>query len=242
MRKILGVVLALSVALTLAACGSGEEEDPGTFRPVAYGQDERCYYLDEADLNLNGIPDEVDELRKDGLCQSAWAATYMPQWWLIAYAPYYFSPAYYDRYVPAPRRNLYRSRAGAFEKSHAGYIEAARTTTVWYNNKSKAIAHGDRFSYKTASFGSGNLRSGGFSSGMRCVSAPAEDRIEYEQVAQRSGGFSSGSRSTSTFSSGSRSSFSSPARTTSTRTNTPWKAPSFFGGNKSNTPKPRGCR
>lgn len=253
MKKLLTVLTGLAMCLAVAACETEDEESMDSYRPVAYGENNQCYYLDETDSDGDQVPDEVETLRQDNLCQATWVPRYMPDYWLVMYAPYYHSPAYYDRYVAAPYRNRYVARSMAWEKipSNMARVESSKARATWLSTKTNTRVPGTRIDYKTSAFGSGNLRSSGFTSGMRCVGAPepgskvdlGTPAIMNPILAQRSGG-SSSRPSGGGYSGGSRSSGGSSSRSGSgsgSVNRSPTRSPAVPGGRPGSSFRPS-CR
>lgn len=160
MKKFLATLGILGVSLLPLACSNSPDDD--VYRPAAFGENGQCYYVQDKS--------EADAMIADGSCDRSWAATPMPAYWLFMYAPFYHSPAYYDQYVPSHRRNTFISRTNAWEKNPTNIkqIDAAKSRATWKNSEGKTVA-GTRINYTKAGFGSGNVRSGGFSSGARCM-------------------------------------------------------------------------
>ncbi len=154
------LLLLLVAAIALTSCGLNLGPDrwvtQDVYRPAAFGENGQCYYVLD--------PNEVDALIADGLCQPAWRVTPAPAYWVARYAPYYDSPAYYDVYVRPDRRPLFRERQVAWEKVNSGLISSERARSTWVNAKGTPVA-GTKVDYAKASFGSGRLRSTGFSAG-----------------------------------------------------------------------------
>jgi hypothetical protein len=155
-----GAVLAVLVlVLGLAACSQGgDDEREVSYEPAAYGENGRCYYIEDED--------EVEALKEEGRCNRSWTPLIMPIFWYSMYAPYYGSLAYRDRYVPSARRAAFASKVGGWERSYANDIRANQARGSWAGSNGTRVS-GSAIDYSKATFGSGNARSGGFSSGGR---------------------------------------------------------------------------
>lgn len=187
-----GVVV---MAAILTACGPST---PTYYRPAAYGENGRCYYVQS--------PAEAMSLRAAGLCQASWVPYPMPLYWHLRYAGYYDSPAYSGVYVAPASRAAYTKAAQSFEKTNSAKIQTEQKRATWLatTGKKTATVSGSKVDYGKAGFSSGNVRSSGFSSGYRCSAA----FLPYggSSSGGRSGGFSSGGSRSGGFSSGGRSS------------------------------------
>lgn len=148
------LVVALLVAAGLTACGGGGQL---AYAPVAYGQNNQCYYLDD--------PAEAISLQQAGFCGPTgnyWVPTLMPLFWHTMYYPYYSSPAYYGTYVVASHRTVYVSTQKTFETQHSSEIKTASAKAKYKGSDGKTYT-GNKV--KKGSFSNGKK---GFGSGKKC--------------------------------------------------------------------------
>lgn len=151
-RKTVAAVATAAVLTTsLTGCGGSP-----TYRPSAFGADNRCYYVNS--------PLEVDQLRRDGLCPSSWAAYPAPQPWLYRYGSYYYSPAYVNHYVPEPSRRSTLSTGTTFLRDHKSDVQGAQRdatyVTVKKNGTVGKTVPGTKIAKQVSSgkFGGGSAR------------------------------------------------------------------------------------
>lgn len=153
----------------LAACGGSDDV---AYVPAAFGEDGKCYYVEDAD--------EVRVLRDDDLCERSWTPTPAPPYWLFLYMPYFSSPAYYDRYVPAQRRSGWQTRSTTFTQQNKTQIDAAQKTAKYRGSDGKTYTGAK---VKPGQFGSGNK---GFGNGTRkCSLGHGDGRIILGATAPR---------------------------------------------------------
>ena len=181
-RTSAALTAVVTALIILAGCGQ-DDSQPVTYTPAAYGIPGHCYYVDD--------PAEAIALRADGRCPASWAPTLMPVAWHERYYPYYDSPAYYGRYVPARSRTVFTqhettfghanktviaksSKTGTYRSSAGGTVSGAKVTTgkVHFGSGTSfgqtGTTHGGgtgRSGGGTVSHGGGTGRSGGSSSG-----------------------------------------------------------------------------
>ncbi len=139
------VVAALAVTGLLAATGCSKPEQRVAYRPVAYGADNQCWYVDD--------PGEVQKLVEDGLCQAGWASAPMPDHWRMRYWNYYSSPSYYDVYVPPTRRLTYAAALRSFGEARRSEIETASRQAMYVGSNGKTVT-ADKIG--VARYGGGN--------------------------------------------------------------------------------------
>lgn len=160
MRAFLAALLA---AVSLTACGSGQ---PVSYAPMAYGQNNQCYYLDD--------PAEAIALQHAGLCGPTgnyWVPTPMPLLWHQMYYPYYSSPAYYNTYVVVAHRTTFVSTQATFGRTYASQIKTESAQAKYRGSNGKTYT-GNRI--KPGSFSNGVK---GFGSGMKCALGPVTLQI-----------------------------------------------------------------
>lgn len=138
-------VLAAITAGSAAACGTSS---PVTYQPAAYGANGQCYY-DE-------YPAEAAALLASDACQPGWVPAPMPLAWQLMYYPYYSSPAYYGRYVPAGYRTVYVSHETTFRAQHAAAITTASKNAAYKSSSGKTVT-GKTVAASKARFGSGSV-------------------------------------------------------------------------------------
>ena len=83
MKRWAVAALAATAGL-LVVTGCAKPQERVAYRPIAYGADNQCWYVDD--------PEEVRYLVRDGLCQATWVPTPMPDSWRLQYWNYYSSP------------------------------------------------------------------------------------------------------------------------------------------------------
>lgn len=163
-------------AVVLTGCGTDWDEAPNYYKPAAYGENNKCYYVK--------YEDEAEELKEEGFCEDDDVIVVMPNYWLLMYSPYYFSPEYRNYYVPKKHRKAFKSYGTAFTiKNNEAIRKAQEKATYTDNNGNKVKGN----KVDTNKFGGGQKSSGG--SGVRICAAGASNVVV---VAGRGGG---GSRS-----------------------------------------------
>lgn len=182
MRKSLShLVLGVLIAVAgLTACGEAKADE---FIPATYGADGQCYYVESEE--------EVRVLKDDGLCEQAdrptqASSTTSGTEWLLLYALFLNSPAYYDRYVPAATRTVYIERRTEFNRVNDAKIKEYAPRAKYRGNDGK-IYTGDKV--KPGQFGNGGK---GFGGGTRKCSLSAVDAGAV--LAGTTGGSTGGSR------------------------------------------------
>ena len=149
----------LALALTgtlLVACGGGGGDDDTVqsqqletvYAPASFGDDdlELCYYVDSED--------EVRQLQADGLCEDDWQPYPAPQPYLLAFYPYFISPAYSSVYIPPQRRETFKSDAEVFRRNNEAAITKASATAVYKGSDGKTYT-GKQVASQPGSFGNG---------------------------------------------------------------------------------------
>jgi uncharacterized membrane protein YgcG len=142
-KWLMTVLVGVTAVAGLTACGGTT-----TYTPAAYGQTYggafHCYFVDD--------PAEATALIAAGLCQPHSVATVMPLWWHEEYYPYYSSPAYYGRYVPANHRTVFIHTQTTFGRTYSSAIRSYSSRAVY-----KSSTGGTRTGNKIgkAEFGSG---------------------------------------------------------------------------------------
>jgi hypothetical protein len=157
---VLGVLIA-TVGLT--ACGEAKADE---FIPATYGADGQCYYVESEE--------EVRVLKDDGLCEQADRPVHAGSDsastdWLLFYALYLNSPAYYNHYVPAATRTVYIERRTEFNRVNDAKIKEYAPRAKYKGNDGK-IYTGNKV--KPGQFGNGGK---GFGGGTRKCSMGAVD-------------------------------------------------------------------
>lgn len=155
MKLIAKSMTVLMIALGLVACGGNDKKV--AYRPVAFGENNQCYYVDN--------PAEAQMLINQGLCERHWAPTAMPVYWHQMYYPYYASPAYYNTYVPVATRTVYvtnqktwgqQNKTAIAEKAKAATYKASNGKTVPAEKiGATKYGAGNRFGPTGAKFGGG---------------------------------------------------------------------------------------
>lgn len=202
MKRLALSVAAAALMLTgLTACGGDDE----TYRPVAYGENGHCYYVED--------PHEIDALYSQGNCPRSWTPMIMPVYWHSMYYPYYSSPAYYNVYVPATTRAVYVQHETVYKTQHASEIKTASAKARYKNSSGKTVT-GNKIG--TAKFGGGSRTSGG--SGSRT------------KTCGMSAGVNGGAFINATTGGGSRSGGSTGGSRTSTRSGTGTRTTTRTGG------------
>ena len=181
-RRTIFVGIFAACALLLTACAENEPEE---YRPAAYGENNRCYYVDDED--------EVEKLYQSGDCPRSWTPFLMPIIWHQTYYPYYSSPAYYNNYVPTSKRSTYRSKSRAFGQRYSTQISTLSKTATYVSNTGKTVK-GDKVS--TQMFGGGSRTSGGGSRTRKCsLSVVSTDVVSLPDTVTGGGGGSRGGSS-----------------------------------------------
>lgn len=157
--KRFAVCLAVLVSTSvLTACGGDGEKI--AYRPVAYGENNQCYYVND--------PAEAQLLMDQGLCERSWVPTVMPMTWHHMYYPYYSSPAYYRVYVPVATRTVYVEREKSWGSSNKKAIEGEAKKATYQGSNGKVVSAskigatkygaGNRFGPTGAKFGGGDRK------------------------------------------------------------------------------------
>lgn len=148
-KFVLPVMLCLVISASFVACNESV-----SYAPSAYGEHNHCYYAYD--------PAEVIALQQAGLCPRTWVAYPMPVYWHAMYYPYYSSPVYYDRYIPAQRRTYYRTTViTKFEREYRTEITRYESKGKWKGSDGKE-ANGktvtSEVKSKKATFSSGSTQ------------------------------------------------------------------------------------
>jgi hypothetical protein len=182
MKKIVARVAigALIAVAGLTACG---DDEPDQFVPASFGADGQCYWVESED--------EVRVLKDDDLCERNAQPVHAgsdhdSSDWLLFYALYLNSPAYYNRYVPVAQRTVYVEHRTVYNRTHASEIKAAAPRAKYKGSNGK-IYTGDKV--KTSKFGNGGSR--GFGKGTRNCSMGA---LNASGLVMKGGGGTGGSR------------------------------------------------
>ncbi len=177
LKRRLAVGLATAV-MAVGLTGCGPQEEPQDYQPAAYGEDGKCYFVDDAD--------EVVSLKDDDLCDDNDIAVQAPLPWLFLYMPYYSSPAYYDRHVSPAKRSVYKTTTSGFSTKYASDIKAAAPRAS-YKNSAGTTVKGDKVA--PTRFGGGSRNSGGGGSRINCsMSVSAMDGSALLTQAKGGGG------------------------------------------------------
>lgn len=215
-RKPFVLSVAGAVALGAAATACSMSGDNLSYVPPAYGANGYCYYVNS--------PLEVNYLWNSGLCPRAWHPMLMPMAWYAMYAPYYDSVGYYGRF-PSRYQHSYVTVVHRWEGQHKSAISSYGKKATWKGTDGKRYSGNNvqkQLKSGKGSFGSGNMRSKGFSSQKTSPKSGggfwgSTNKGSGFGSGSRSGGskssgWGSGSKSGSGFSSGSRGGFSSGRR------------------------------
>lgn len=146
-QGLLSLVAGVLVLGGAVACG---HDDPEDYRPVAYGENGHCYYVED--------PLEVTALYDRGYCQRSWTPFLMPLLWHQMYYPYYASPAYYNTFVPVATRTVYVTHSTTFQHTYAADIKRQSSRATYKNSAGKTVK-GNKVS--PTKFGGGSRTGGG---------------------------------------------------------------------------------
>ncbi|QIN94754.1 hypothetical protein PP460_gp048 [Streptomyces phage Muntaha] len=177
-----GVLVASVVAgaLALTGCsGYDWESAPNYYKPKAFGEKNKCYYVK--------YRSEAERLKKEGFCDKNDRIVVAPNYWLLWYAPYYFSAEYRGYYVPKAKRKAYKAYGTSFTIKNNEAIRKAQEKAIYTDNKGNKVP-GTKVDLNK--FGGGKKSSGG--SGVRICAAGANDMVVVAGVQARTGGTSGG--------------------------------------------------
>lgn len=126
-------VLAVAIlALALGLTGCGRDKEKVAYRPIAFGQNNQCYYVHD--------PAEAVALQAAGLCERSWAPTLIPAAWHSMYYPYYSSPAYYRTYVPVPMHRAYVDTSRTWGSANKNAIATAVKDATYLGSNGKRVS------------------------------------------------------------------------------------------------------
>jgi hypothetical protein len=166
-------------AVALTGCSDFDwDSAPNYYKPKAFGENNKCYYVK--------YKDEAEKLVKEGFCDDNDRLVVMPNYWLLMYAPYYFSPEYRNFYVPKAKRSAYKSYGTSFTIRNNELIRKAQEKAIYTDNNGKKV---DGTKVDTDKFGGGKKSSGG--GGVRICAAGAPT-VVVAGVQARTGGTSGG--------------------------------------------------
>ncbi len=193
LKRTLAALVAFMALAVVGACGWGDQQV--SYQPAAYGQQvqlqpgqtyqqatpggfQNVAVQQQQDSWVCWIASDYHEaalLAASGACPNAWVPILMASlsqglYWHEMYAPYFDSYGYYGRYVPAPYRQTYISNVTVFETHYHTQIVQAETSSAakWKGSDGKPYTGQTVSKYVQsgkASFGSGNIRSQGYSGG-----------------------------------------------------------------------------